>query len=156
VVRERCKETQAAQRERYQELLGELRTIIPGVQVLFAFLLTAPFSARFHLLDGAGHTTYFVSVTATALATIVLMTPAALHRLAPRADRSVRIRVGVRLTIAGMVLLATAVATALFVVTRFVFESEVAGAVVASTVVLAALTMWFAFPLAMRRRSNAP
>ena len=156
MVRERCKETEAAQRERYQELLGELRTIIPGVQVLFAFLLTAPFSARFHLLDGTGHNTYFVSLTVTALATIVLMTPAALHRLAPRAERAARIRVGVRLTIAGMVLLATAVATALFVVTRFVFESAVAGAVVASAVAFAAFTMWFVFPLFVRQRGNAP
>jgi len=77
---------EAAQRERYQELLAELRTIIPGVQVLFAFLLTAPFSARFHLLDQLGHDIYAASLVGTALAAAVFLTPAAYHRLATSAS----------------------------------------------------------------------
>jgi hypothetical protein len=42
------------ERQRYSELLGELRTVIPGVQVLFAFLLTVPFSSRFEQVDRVG------------------------------------------------------------------------------------------------------
>ena len=67
-------------RERYRELLEELRTIIPGVQVLFGFLLTVPFSARFDRLDDLGRDLYSVVLAGVALAIVVFLTPAAIHR----------------------------------------------------------------------------
>src|SRR6266508_6774039 len=94
-----------------------------GVQVLFAFLLTAPFSARFHLLDQLGHDIYAASLVGTALAAAVFLTPAAYHRLATSSDRATRLRLAIQRTFLGMVLLAVSVAGAVFCVGRFVFDS---------------------------------
>jgi MFS family permease len=134
-------------RERYRELLEELRTIIPGVQVLFAFLLTAPFSARFADLDGVGRNSFMVALVATAASTLLLITPTAYHRLAPRTERSDRIRLAVRTTMAGLTLLAVGMTAAIFLVTRFIFGFT-EGAVVAAVVGGLALVLWYLLPVA--------
>lgn len=151
------------QRQRYRELLEELRTVIPGVQVLFAFLLTVPFSARFDKLDELGTQMFGVALVSVGLATVVLLTPAAYHRLTPRHDRGRRIKLGVRVAIIGMMLLAVAVGSSIFVVGRFVFETNSAtpadlfspttiGAFLAAVVGGAAMTLWFVLPLIRRNR----
>lgn len=142
---------EAAQRERYQELLAELRTIIPGVQVLFAFLLTAPFSARFDRVDDLGRNVYAASLVAAALAAAVFMAPAAYHRLATSSDRVTRINLAIQLTIAGMVLLALSVAGAVFVVGRYVFGSTATGAALAGGVGVITFGLWFLLPLSRNR-----
>jgi hypothetical protein len=144
-------EDEGAQRERYQELLAELRTIIPGVQVLFAFLLTAPFAGRFAEVDGLGRDIYAASLVGTALAATTFMTPAAYHRLATGSGRATRIRLAIRLTIVGLVLLALSVAAAVFVVGRFVFDSSTVGGAIAAAVGLTTVGLWFALPLSRRR-----
>ncbi|MDQ2671440.1 MAG: DUF6328 family protein, partial [Actinomycetota bacterium] len=63
------------------ELLSELRVILPGVQFLFAFLLTVPFSPRFPQLDGLETGIFFVTLLCTAIATVLLMAPSAQHRV---------------------------------------------------------------------------
>src|SRR5919205_2575668 len=63
------------------ELLNELRVILPGVQFLFAFLLTVPFSQRFSKLDGLETGVFFVTLLCTAIATALLMAPSAQHRI---------------------------------------------------------------------------
>jgi hypothetical protein len=63
------------------ELLNELRVALPGVQVLFAFLLTVPFSQRFTTITPTQVRVYFASVLATAAATAFLIAPTAYHRL---------------------------------------------------------------------------
>lgn len=73
-------------RERYRELLEELRTIIPGVQVLFAFLLTVPFSSRFTELDALGRRVFTGSLVAAALATVVTAATLAMWWLLPAVD----------------------------------------------------------------------
>ncbi|MCX4244177.1 DUF6328 family protein [Paraliomyxa miuraensis] len=153
-------------RERYRELLEELRTIIPGVQVLFAFLLTAPFATRFDALDALGVRVFAVALASAGLATVVLLTPAAYHRLAPRSDRHQRIVLGVRVTIAGMALLAVCIASSIFVVGRLlsmtageappVLSPTTLGLVIASLVAGTAVALWFVLPLVRRnRRSHA-
>lgn len=112
------------QRERYRELLAELRTIIPGVQVLFAFLLTVPFSARFDALDPLGIRLFALSLVTVGLATVILLTPAAYHRLTSHRDRAARIRLGVRVIVVGMSFLAVSIAAAVFVVGRLVFITD--------------------------------
>ncbi|MEX2659735.1 MAG: DUF6328 family protein, partial [Acidimicrobiales bacterium] len=110
-------------RDRYRELLEELRTIIPGVTVLLAFLLTAPFSNRFQDIDDLGRDVYAGAVLGVAVAVVIFWTPAAYHRLAERHDRATRLRMSVRLAVAGMGLLAVSLVAVIFVVVRFVFES---------------------------------
>src|SRR5215212_6203171 len=77
------------------ELLQELRVVIPGVQVLLAFLLIAPFQQRFAQLPGSMRNAFFASIACATLATAFLIAPSAHHRLrwragekeAPGADR---------------------------------------------------------------------
>jgi len=132
-------------RQRYQELLQELRVILPGVQVLFAFLLTAPFSARFNELDELGRDLYGVALLGTALSMVMLLAPASYNRVARRASRD-RLRTAVMLTVAGMATLAVSVLVVVFVVMRFIFEVDAALPV---TVVLSIMIagLWYLLPL---------
>jgi hypothetical protein len=156
------------ERARYRELLEELRTIIPGVQVLFAFLLTVPFSARFTALDDLGVYVFAVAMATVGLAAVTLMTPAAYHRIAPRKDRHQRLVLGVRITVAGMVLLAVSIACSIFVVGRLIFATELANGeqvatagtatelalVVVGIVVGTAVALWFVLPLLRREHDG--
>lgn len=140
------------QRERYRELLEELRTILPGGQVLLAFLLTAPFSSRFEEVDSLGKTVFTVSLVAIATAVVLFFAPAAYHRLADRADRRGRLRYGVRLALAGMALIGIGIACAVFVVVRFMYDGTVAGLIFAVVTAVIAGVTWFVVPF--RRRGN--
>lgn len=145
---------EAELRERYRELLEEFRTIIPGVQVLFAFLLTAPFSARFSELDAVGRDSFMVALVSTAASALLFLTPTSYHRLTPRADRRQRIRLAVRMAVAGLTLLGVGMTSAVFLVTRFIYGSG-EGAVVAAIVGGLALGLWYLLPLARRLRGKA-
>ena len=63
------------------ELLQELRIVIPGVQILFAFLLTVPFSQGFTKLTTVQQYVFFATLLCTAAATALLIAPSAHHRL---------------------------------------------------------------------------
>jgi Kef-type K+ transport system membrane component KefB len=138
-------------RERYRELLEELRTILPGVQVLFAFLLTAPFSARFTELDEFGRDLYTAGLVGTALAMVVFLAPTSYHRIAPRRARADRLRSAIRMTVTGMLILAGSVSTVVYAVLRFIFGSDVAN-VVTILVAGAIVVLWYGVPLL--RRAN--
>jgi archaellum biogenesis protein FlaJ (TadC family) len=153
------------ERERYRELLEELRTIIPGVQVLFAFLLTVPFSSRFTDLDDLGVRVFALALVTVGLAAVIFLTPAAYHRIAPRDDRHHRLRLGIRSTVAGMALLGVSVGAAVFVVIRLIFaitplplfssQSPTTIAAAAMAIVAgAALVLWFLLPLLSRGRGG--
>jgi MFS family permease len=141
-------------RQRYSELLGELRTIIPGVQVLFAFLLTVPFSARFAEVDQVGKAIFTVSLMAVTAATVLLLGPAAYHRLADEPDRRRRLRYGVRLALVGMALLALSISCAVFVVGRLTFDDTRVGAGLAAATAVAAALLWYIVPVIQRWRSG--
>lgn len=145
----RSKDDAEALRERYRELLEELRTIMPGVQVLFAFLLIAPFSNRFEQLDVLGVRAFAIALVTAALATIVFLTPAAYHRLRPPGHRRERLMTSIRVQLAGMGLLAFATADAVFVVVRFLFNTAT-GLVAAGVVVLAVVGLWLVLPSSSR------
>jgi hypothetical protein len=137
------------ERQRYRELLEELRTILPGVQVLFAFLLTAPFSQRFGDLDEFGRDLYAVALIGTALVAVVLLSPASYHRIAPRRERAGRLRTAIRLMVVGMLLLGASMTIAVFTVMRFIFGSGV-GVAVAAGLVGVLLVLWYVVPLLRR------
>lgn len=154
------------QRERYRELLEELRTIIPGVQVLFAFLLTVPFSARFEDIDDLGVQVFALSLLTVGLAAVVLLTPAAYHRLTPRHDRGQRLRLGIRVFITGMALLSVSIGCAVFVVGRLIFTAETAapatvlsadivGGIIAAVVSGTAVFSWFVLPWLRRDETDS-
>lgn len=140
-------------RERYLELIDELRVILPGVQVLFAFLITAPFSGRFGDLSHLERAFYAEALIASTLALILLMTPVSYHRLSDRHDRHDRIHIAIRLKMAGLLALGFSIAGALMAVTSFVFDPLV-GALSAAAFAIVAFGMWVVLPIARRESSN--
>ena len=134
------------------ELLQELRVVLPGVQVLFAFLLTVPFSARFGEVSAVERGVFFGTLVCTALSTGLLLAPSAHHRLLWRRQaREHRLRVANRLAIAGLVLLVLAMVGAMFLVSAFLFDSMAAAAATASLTIFF-VYVWFVMPL--RHRFN--
>jgi Family of unknown function (DUF6328) len=132
------------------ELLNELRVILPGVQVLFAFLLMVPFTQRFPDLDDMETGVFFVTLLCTAVATALLIAPSAHHRILwRRGVREQRLVVGNVLTIAGLVFLLPAIVGVVFVITAFIFDLT-AAIVVTGLLALFFVLLWFIFPLRYR------
>jgi amino acid transporter len=129
------------------ELLQELRVALPGVQVLFAFLLVVPFNARFTDVTAFQEKVYFVTLMTTALASVLLIAPSVHHRIEFRRQDKERIVVGAnRLAIAGLSFLAVAMVGVTMLITDFLFTP--ATTVVASAVtVLVFAAVWYAIPL---------
>ena len=134
------------------ELLQELRVALPGVQVLFAFLLTVPFSQGFADLEESQRDLYFGVLMATALSTALLIAPSAQHRLLFRQqDKEHLVTVANRLTIAGLVLLAAAITGAVLLIADMLFDGlEIAFYTL--VVGLAFLLLWALLPLYRRSK----
>lgn len=137
-------------RERYQELVDELRVILPGIQVLFAFLLTAPFSGRFGDLDDTERLLYAVALVASTVGLVCLITPVAYHRLSDRHDRDDRIAVAIRLKLAGLAALWVSVGAGLAAVVSFVFGAPASIAITGLFLGLSGV-LWIVFPMSRRR-----
>lgn len=132
------------------ELLNELRVILPGVQVLFAFLLMVPFTQRFPDLDDLETGVFFMTLLCTAVATALLIAPSAHHRLLwRRGVREQRLVVGNMLTIAGLIFLLPAIVGVVFVITAFLFGLTVA-VIVTGLLALFFALLWFILPLRYR------
>jgi len=133
------------------ELLQELRVVIPGVQVLLAFLLTAPFQQRFAELPGSMRNAFFASIVCATLATAFLIAPSAHHRLRWRAGEKERlVRVGNQMAIIGTVFLAAAIVLALYVITDVLFTTNLAVlTAIAALVVFGGL--WYVLPMLGRQ-----
>lgn len=132
------------------ELLQELRVVLPGVQVLFAFLLTVPFSARFGEVSTLEQTFFFGTLVCTGLSTILLLAPSAHHRLLWRRQaREHRLRVANRLAIAGIIFLVLAMVGAMFLISDFLYGSALAAVATASLTIFF-VYVWFIMPLRYR------
>ena len=129
------------------ELLNELRVTLPGVQVLFAFLLIVPFSQRFDEINDLQKYAYLVALTFTALGSAFLIAPTPYHRIRWRdQDKDAMLRLANRLALAGTICVAIAMPCALFFVTDFLFKSPVP-ALLAALVIGVIVTFWYALPL---------
>jgi hypothetical protein len=128
------------------ELLQEMRVAITGVQVLFAFLLTVPFTQRFEKLDLTERRVLFGAILSAALSSLLLIAPAANHRLLFREGiKEHLLRAANKLVIAGLMMLALGMVLSLYLVTTLVFSTPAAIVVSASTAAVVAFT-WFVFP----------
>jgi len=137
------------------ELLQEMRIALPGVQFLFAFLLTVPFAARFEDVTSFQRTAYFVALLATAASAVLLIVVPATHRLRfQQGDRPYIIRTAHHYLIASLGLLAVGIVAALVCLTDFLYGGAATwiwpGAIAVLLVVL-----WFVRPL-LRDRSSGP
>ena len=132
------------------ELLNELRVALPGVQVLFAFLLVLPFQQRFAEISAADRGVYVAALIASALAAALLIAPSMYHRLNFRRQvKEQMIFDSNKLMVVGMLLLAIGVACSIFLVVDVVYGNMAAIAATAATAVVYAL-VWLALPLARR------
>ncbi len=137
------------------ELLNELRVALPGVQILFAFLLTVPFSVRFGDLSAFQRDVYYVTLIATALSAACLIAPSAAHRLRfHKGEREWIVETANELMIAGLVFLAIALGGSELLITDLMFEGArvwiYTGAVGAIIVGL-----WFVRPLLRHARGKS-
>ena len=136
-------------RNRYYGLLQELRVVLPGVQVLVAFLLTVPFAQRFGELDDLDRGLYGAALLFTILSAIAFISPTALHRFGSRTARGQRLRVSIVMSRVGLLCLGVGLALALLVVSRFLFATAVTALLVGITVVAMA-TFWIIVPSLLR------
>jgi Family of unknown function (DUF6328) len=130
-----------------QELLGELRVALPGVQVLFAFLLVVPFNQVFATITSFQRTLYFVTLLLATAASACLISPTAHHRIEFRQQDKKRIVfAATKLAVAGLALLAAAMTGAVMLVTDLLYESTTV-AITAACVALLFIGLWFAWPI---------
>jgi Family of unknown function (DUF6328) len=132
------------------ELLQELRVALPGVQVLFAFLLAVPFQQNFTKINEFEKYVYFITLLCTALSAILLIAPSSYHRMTFRLQQKRElIFLANRFTIAGLAFLALAMTGAIVLITDVLFGgvATVVTGVGAATVFI---VVWYAMPL--RRR----
>jgi Family of unknown function (DUF6328) len=134
------------------ELLNELRVALPGVQVLFGFLLTVPFSNGWERVTDTERRVFFLTFLCTAVATALLIAPSAQHRILWRArDKDALLRRANSLALAGTVFLALAVTGAVWVVTDVIYDQAPTALITAAIAGLFAW-VWFAAPLIRRAR----
>jgi hypothetical protein len=138
------------------ELLNELRVALPGVQVLFAFLLTLPFTQRFTALTPVQQDVYFATFCAAIASTGFLMLPSAYHRLRwRRYDKERMLRISNRAAIVGLVTLGLSICGASFLIADVVFGTSGAAATSIATAALLGL-LWFALPLRREIQDEHP
>jgi len=137
------------------ELLQELRIALPGVQILFAFLLTVPFAQGFEKVTSFQRTLFYVVLLATAASTICLIAPTATHRLRfHQGDRRYVIESANRLLIAGLVFLGVAIVGAVMLITDYLYGLG-GHWVWPALVAVALVVLWFLRPL-LRGVSSGP
>jgi Family of unknown function (DUF6328) len=138
------------------ELLQELRIVLPGVQVLFAFLLAVPFSARFSRVDGFERDVYFVALLLSAVSVAFLMAPSIQHRiLFRREQKRYLVTMGNALAIAGISALGLAIVLSLVLVAHFLFGPGAAWTAGGLSFGAFAL-LWYALPIERRISNRHP
>ena len=134
-----------------EQLLTEARVIIPGAQALFGFQFIAMLTTGFERLPQSAKLVHAVALCLIALNVILLMTPAALHRLSFGGEDSVSfLRLGSAFVIAAPLFLAAGIALESYVVMQKVYENEGWAAVGGGAGFLVLLALWYAFPLALQ------
>jgi hypothetical protein len=134
------------------ELLNEIRVTLPGVQVLFAFLLIVPFSQRFEAVNDLQKDMYLTTLICTAIGSALLIAPTPYHRIRFRdKDKEAMLRTANRLALAGTIFLAVAMSAAVFFVTDFLFRAPLP-ALVTGLVVGVLVLFWYALPLSRELR----
>jgi hypothetical protein len=141
VEKEESAEDVKARLEReHNELLQELRSLIPGAEVLFGFLLAVSFTTQFGQLGDGQRYVYYCTLLATAVALVLYLAPASYHRLRFReGDKDYMLRKANREAIAGTVASSVALTGVLYLVTVFVFGTTEA---IVASIAFFAFTAW--------------
>jgi uncharacterized membrane protein len=135
------------------ELLNELRVALPGVQVLFAFLLAVPFTQRFADVTDLQRAAFMAALLCTLAGSVFLMAPTAYHRIRFRdRDKEAMLKVSNVFAIVGTVFLALGMTAVVFLVTDLIFKGAITALVTAISAGLFGI-VWFALPL-LRKASD--
>ncbi len=136
------------------ELTQELRVVLTGIQVLFAFLLVVPFQQGWTQVTDFEKTVYYVTLLLTAAASTCLIAPTVRHRMRFRElDKKWVVFTSNRLAIAGVAFLGGAICGVLMLITHTVYDSALTAIVVA---VFAVAIGWFWFAAPMVRDLRTP
>jgi hypothetical protein len=134
------------------ELLNELRVALPGVQVLFAFMLVVPFSQGFSGLTTFERWVYFAAFITAALGAALLIAPSSYHRLRFRkGDKEQMLHTANRLLLSGLARVAVSMALSVGLISEFVFGTGVA-LVAGNGIGLWLAWFWYGLPLSRRIR----
>jgi Family of unknown function (DUF6328) len=137
------------------EMLQELRVALPGVQVLFAFLLAVPFQQGFEKITEFQKGAYFGTLICTAISAVMLISPTAYHRLTFRYQQKRKlVFYSNRFSIIGLGFLALAMTGAIMLITDVLFGTAATVAMTAGTVLVFGF-FWFGLPLQRRLRLSA-
>ena len=151
--------TEERKRDRQMiELLNELRVALPGVQILFAFLLTVPFANRFPKITDFQRDVFYITLVATTISAACLIAPSSAHRLRfHKNERAWLIESANALLIAGLGFLAVAIGAAFLLVTDMLFDGPAVW-IYSAVVWVVIVTLWFGRPLyrRLRGRSSGP
>jgi hypothetical protein len=138
------------------ELLNELRVALPGVQVLFAFLLAVPFAQGFAQTNDFQRDLFFGTLLATAISSALLIAPSAYHRINFREhDKERMLLTSNHLAIAGLVFLALAIVGAVALISDFLYGPTVPILCSGVGVVMFG-TLWFVLPVMRRNPHETP
>jgi len=136
------------------ELLQELRVVLTGIQVLFAFLLILPFQQGWSTVTDFEQTVYFITLLLIAASSVCLIAPTARHRMRFRElDKKWVVDSSNRLAIAGIVFLAGAMSGVLMLITSVVYSGALV-AIVTGVFALAVAWFWFAAPFARELKDD--
>jgi Flp pilus assembly protein TadB len=140
IERESAEDVKARLEREHNELLQELRSLIPGAQVLFGFLLAVSFTSQFGRLSDGQRYVYYGTLLSTAVALVLFLAPASYHRLRFReGDKDYMLTKGNREAIAGTVASSLALTGVLYLVTVFVFGTVEA---IVASIVFFTFTAW--------------
>ena len=132
------------------ELLNELRVALPGVQVLFAFLLAVPFANGWQKVTPVQKDAYMVALLAALAGSVFLIAPSAWHRILFRnRDKERLLQISNVFAITGAFFVAVGMSASVFLVTDVIYDDRTASIVTSLAALLFAL-VWFAWPLARR------
>ena len=137
------------------ELLNELRVALPGVQVLFAFLLVVPFQQGFANVSDLARQVYFAGLASAAIAIAFLIAPASYHRLNLRRgveEKERMLLINNKLTLIGTVFLAIGMTCSIFLVGDVLFGEPFAALAAAATALLIG-SLWYVLPFLVRGKA---
>lgn len=143
-------------KDRINQVLEEIRVVMPGSQALLGFQLVALFSTGFATLPGELKQVHLVSLGFIALATLFLMAPSAYHRIAYAGNSTSAVhRFGSRMLIIAMIFLLSGLATDIWVATYVVVGTNVAAWLASALCFTIGALLWFVYPvfLMLRRKS---
>jgi hypothetical protein len=145
------KETHASVHDRIDYVLTEARVMLPGAQALLGFQLIVPLMKAFEALPNSVRAIHFAALLLIALAIVLLISPAAIHRIAFQgADDERFLRLGSRIITAAFVPLALGVASELYVATARLLPGSPAAVWTAVGAICILLALWYVVPLALR------